>query len=72
LSLAEKHFKEAIWMVPKLLGNRFALFQFYCQTKDTADAIYWGQSILALPEKVASEKAKAIKKQTMQMLTSLK
>jgi hypothetical protein len=59
------------YMTPRLFRHRFAMFQLYYQARDTANAIYWGRSILTMPEKVPSAKSKAIKVQAAQILAGL-
>ncbi len=61
---AEKQFIQAVYLEPKLFGNRQALFQFYYQTKQWNKAVYWGNSILNLKVKIPSKIVENIKIET--------
>lgn len=68
---AEADYKTAITMVPNRMVSRYELFEFYLERKDTASAIYWANSILNMPVKVASEKTKNIRQRTKEILNEL-
>lgn len=68
---AEADYKTAINMVPNRMASRNELFGFYLERKDTASAIYWANSILNMPVKVASEKTKNIRQKTKKILNRL-
>lgn len=68
---AENNYKVAIQMLPKRMRTRHNLFEFYINIKDTANAIYWGKSILYMPVKVPSEITNNLQLQTTTMLNSL-
>ena len=49
----------------------YELFKFYLERTETASAIYWANSILNMPVKVASEKTKNIRQRTKEILNEL-
>ncbi|MFZ1452997.1 MAG: hypothetical protein WAT20_09855, partial [Ferruginibacter sp.] len=68
---AEADYKTAINMVPNRMASRSELFEFYLERKDTASAIYWANSILKMPVKIASQKTKNIRQRTKEILNGL-
>jgi O-antigen polymerase len=54
-SEAEKDYKTAIYMVPNRMLSRNDLLEYYLERKDTANAIYWANSIIQMPVKIASQ-----------------
>lgn len=67
-SEAEKNYKEAIFMNPKLFINRASLFKFYYKTKQSKKAQYWGNSILNMPVKIPSKTITNIKNETEKLM----
>jgi len=51
---AVKNYKTAIYMVPNRMISRADLLDFYLERKDTANAIFWANSILNMPVKIPS------------------
>lgn len=72
LNLAERFYKETVFINPKSFRNRFALFTFYVETKQKDKSIYWGKSILELKPKVPSESVANIKNRTVDILQKIK
>lgn len=68
---AEHYFKQAMYIVPKSFRNRFRLFQFYFDTKQVTKALYYGNELLYLSEKVPSKTVAQIKKVTRKMMATL-
>ncbi|WPO78559.1 tetratricopeptide repeat protein [Flavobacterium sp. KACC 22761] len=71
-SEAEKNYKEAIFMNPKLFINRASLFKFYYETKQYKKAQYWGNSILNMPIKVHSQAIIDVKNETKKLMLEIK
>ncbi len=69
---AEADYKKAIYMVPNRMVSRNELFEYYFERKDTANAIYWGNSIINMPVKVPSMKTKNIQLNVRKILEELK
>jgi O-antigen ligase len=69
---AEADYKKAIYMVPNRMVSRNELFEYYLERKDTANAIYWGNSIINMPVKVPSMKTKNIQRKVRKVLEELK
>ncbi len=72
LNLAERFYKETVFINPKSFRYRFALFTFYVETKQKDKSIYWGKSILELKPKVPSESVANIKNRTVDILQKIK
>lgn len=68
---AEEDYKTALYMVPNRMISRYELFTFYLTIKDTANAIYWGHSILQMPVKVPSVTTENLQTQTKIILQKL-
>ena len=68
---AEKQYKKAVFINPKLFANRSSLFKFYCETKQYKKAIHWGNSILNMPVKIPSKTITAIKNETKILLLKM-
>jgi tetratricopeptide (TPR) repeat protein len=71
-SQAEKQYKKAVFINPKLFTNRASLFKFYCETKQFKKALYWGNSILKMPVKVPSKTITDIKNETRKIMSEIK
>jgi O-antigen ligase len=69
---AEADYKKAIYMVPNRMISRNELFRYYLERKDTANAIYWANSILNMSVKVPSQKTKNIQQKVRKVLEGLK
>ncbi len=72
LKKAEEDYKTALYMVPNRMRSRYELMNFYFAVKDTAKAIYWGQSILNMPVKIPSISTENLQKQTKILLSAIK
>lgn len=70
--LADSFYREAVFINPKSFRNRFHLFQFYYDIKQTDKAIFWGHSIINLQPKVLSESVTRIKNKTNDILGKIK
>lgn len=68
---AEKDYETAIYMVPNRMISRSNLLNFYLERKDTANAIYWANSILYMPVKVSSKTTDNIQQKTKEILMQL-
>lgn len=68
---AEKDYLTALYMVPNRMKSRYELFNFYLNVKDTAKAIYWGNSLLNMPVKIPSHITKTLRQRTKQTLSTL-
>ncbi len=68
---AEKDFKMAIYSVPNRMISRKSLLEFYLERKDTANAIYWANSILFMPVKVPSQTTGNIQQKTKEILMQI-
>jgi O-antigen ligase len=69
---AEKDYKTAVYMVPNRMISRKNLLDFYLERKDTANAIYWTNSIMNMPVKINSEITKNIQQKTREILLQLR
>ncbi|MBL7702964.1 MAG: O-antigen ligase family protein [Ferruginibacter sp.] len=69
---AEVDYKKAIYMVPNRMISRSELLNYYLERKDTANAVYWANSILNMPVKVSSIKTKNIQQRAGKILEGLK
>ena len=69
---AEKHFKKAIFINPKLFKNRELLFNFYYDTKQYTKALECGNLILKLKVKVPSKSVARIRKSIFIKTTVIK
>jgi len=54
-SSAEGDYKTAVYMVPNRIISRWDLLNYYIERKDTANIIYWSNSIINMPVKVLSQ-----------------
>lgn len=70
-SQAEKQYKKAVFINPKLFTNRASLFKFYCETKQFKKALYWGNSILKMPVKIPSKTISNIKNETRKLMSEI-
>jgi hypothetical protein len=68
---AENNLKTTVYMAPNRMASRFDLLNYYLQVKDTANARYWGNSILKMPVKVPSSITLKIQENTALILNSL-
>lgn len=71
LSEAEKNYKNAIFMNPKLFISRVSLFKFYYETKQYKKAEYWGNSIVNMPVKIPSKTITNIKNETEKLMSEM-
>ncbi len=65
---AEKQYKKAVFINPKLFTNRALLFKFYYETKQFKKALYWGNSILKMPVKIPSKIVANIRNETRKLM----
>jgi hypothetical protein len=65
---AENDLKKTVYMVPNRMASRFDLLNYYLHVKDTAKAIYWGNSILNMRVKVASNITLSMQENTARIL----
>lgn len=70
-SQAEKDYKTAIYMVPNRMISRNDLLAYYLERKDTANATHWTNSILNMPVKVSSQKARSIQEKAKETLIQI-
>lgn len=70
-NLADSFYRQAVFINPKSFRNRFDLFQFYVEMNKKSEAIYWGNSILNMPIKIASRTVVQIKKETYNLLNQI-
>jgi len=70
-SKAEKDYKTAIYMVPNRMISRSNLLYFYLERKDTANAIYWANSIIYMPVKIPTKNTSIIQQKTKEILFHL-
>jgi tetratricopeptide (TPR) repeat protein len=68
---AQKEFKTALYMVPNRMKTRFELFRFYLTTRDTVQAIFWGNSLLNMPVKIPSATVEDLKEKTKALLEKI-
>lgn len=68
---AGKDFLIAAYIAPNRMLKRYDLVQFYLQTKDTTNAVYWANSILKMPVKVPSNRTTTTLEKTKALLESL-
>lgn len=69
---AEKQYKKAVFINPKLFSNRASLFKFYYETRQFKKALNWGNSILKMPVKVPSKTITDIKNETRKIISKIK
>lgn len=68
---AEKEYQISLYMVPNRMKSRYDLMNLYLQQKDTANAIYWANSILEMPVKIPSQVTRQLQIQTKGLLSRL-
>ena len=68
---AEKDYKTVIYMVPNRMISRSNLLDFYIERKDTANAIYWANSIIHMPVKIPTNNTEIIQQKTKEILSQL-
>jgi hypothetical protein len=71
MAQAEEDFKTALYMVPNRMKTRFELFRFYLDTRDTVQALFWGNSILNMPVKIPSATIEDLKEKTRSLLKKI-
>ncbi len=71
LQQAAQDYRKAIYIVPNRMRSRKNLLDFYLQQKDTANAIYWANSILNMPIKVRSNITDTIHAKTTRILSQI-
>lgn len=69
---AEKDYLRAIYMVPNRMLARYNLMQFYLGSSNKKQAIYWGNSILNMKVKVASDLTQLTQQKVRGILSTLR